>query len=102
LTEEIYELFHPETKAKISQTAGMNRAIGNNVSDKMSSTSNSFAQNTAEKFRILAQTVENSKSNEKSNPRSRENPGSITNLVGFRLTDVASLVQQKHNEKSCP
>lgn len=33
--KEIYESLHPETKAGQTQAAGMNRAIGNNVSDKM-------------------------------------------------------------------
>ncbi len=33
--KEIYESLHPETKAGQAQAAGMNRAIGNNVSDKM-------------------------------------------------------------------
>ncbi len=56
--KEIYESLHPETKAGISQAAGMNRAIGNNVSDKMSSTSKSFAQDTAEKLGVSPRTVE--------------------------------------------
>ena len=30
---EIYESLYPETKAGLAQAAGMNRAIGNNVSD---------------------------------------------------------------------
>ena len=33
--KEIYESLHLETKAGQAQAAGMNRAIGNNVSDKM-------------------------------------------------------------------
>ncbi len=33
--KEIYEKLHPETKVGISQAAGMNRAVGNNVSAPM-------------------------------------------------------------------
>ena len=33
--KEIYEALHPETKKGPAQAAGMNRAVGNNVSDKM-------------------------------------------------------------------
>ena len=46
--KEIYESLHPETKVGQAQAAGMNRAIGNNVSDKMSVTLKSFAQDTVE------------------------------------------------------
>jgi len=56
--KEIYESLHPETKAGQAQAAGMNRAIGNNVSDKMSATLKSFAQNTADKLGISSRTVE--------------------------------------------
>ena len=56
--KEIYESLHPETKAGQSQAAGMNRAIGKHVSDKMSSTSKSFAQDTAQKLGVSARTVE--------------------------------------------
>ncbi len=55
--KEIYESFHSEIKARISQATGMNRVIGNNVSDKMSSTSKLFAQDTAEKLEVSARTV---------------------------------------------
>ena len=33
--KELYEMLHPETKAGAAQAAGMNRAIGNNVSAKL-------------------------------------------------------------------
>jgi len=56
--KEIYESLHPETKAGQAQAAGMNRAIGNNVSDKMSVTLRSFAQDTAGKLGVSSRTVE--------------------------------------------
>lgn len=56
--KEIYESLHPETKAGAAQAAGMNRATGRHVSDKMSPTSKSFAQDTAAKLGISARTVE--------------------------------------------
>ncbi len=55
---EIYESLYPETKAGLSQAAGMNRAIGKNVSDKMSPTSKSFARDTAGKLGVSVRTVE--------------------------------------------
>ena len=56
--KEIYESLHPETKAGRSQAAGMNRATGKHVSDKMSPTSKSFAQDTATKLGVSPRTVE--------------------------------------------
>ena len=56
--KEIYESLHPETKVGQAQAAGMNRAIGNNVSDKMSVTLRSFAQDTADKLGVSSRTVE--------------------------------------------
>ena len=56
--KEIYESLHPETKAGQAQAAGMNRAIGNNVTDKMSATLKSFAQDTADKLGVSSRTVE--------------------------------------------
>lgn len=56
--KEIYESLHPETKAGLSQAAGMNRATGKHVSDKMSPMSKSFAQDTAAKLGVSARTVE--------------------------------------------
>lgn len=56
--KEIYESLHPETKAGQAQAAGMNRAIGNNVSGKMSATLKSFAQDTADKLGVSSRTVE--------------------------------------------
>ena len=50
--KEIYESLHPETKAGQAQAAGMNRAISNNVTDKMSATLKSFAQDTADKLGV--------------------------------------------------
>ena len=55
---EIYESLYPETKAGLAQAAGMNRAIGNNVTDKMSATTKSFTQDTAGKLGVSARTVE--------------------------------------------
>lgn len=55
--KEIYEALHPETKAGISQAAGMNRAVGNNVAAKMAATSKTFVEDTAEKLGIGKRTV---------------------------------------------
>lgn len=55
--KEIYEMLHPETKAGAAQAAGMNRAIGNNVADKMSATSKAFVEDTAEKLGVDPRTV---------------------------------------------
>ena len=56
--KEIYESLYPETKAGVSQAVGMNRAIGKHVNDKMSSTSRSFARDTAGKLGVSVRTVE--------------------------------------------
>lgn len=56
--KEIYETLHPETKAGVSQAVGMNRAIGRDVSDKMTLTSKSFVEDTAEKLGVGKRTVE--------------------------------------------
>ena len=56
--KEIYEFLYPETKAGLSQAVGMNRAIGKHVTDKMSSTSRSFARDTAGKLGVSVRTVE--------------------------------------------
>lgn len=56
--KEIYEMLHPETKVGIAQAIGMNRALGNNVSEKYSATSRSFVQDTAEKLGITPRSVE--------------------------------------------
>lgn len=55
--KEIYESLHPETKAGIAQAAGMNRAVGNNVAAKMSATSKSFVDDTADKLGVDPRTV---------------------------------------------
>ena len=55
--KEIYESLHPETKAGIAQAVGMNRAVGNNVADKMSTTSKSFVDDTADKLGVDPRTV---------------------------------------------
>jgi len=55
--KEIYEALHPETKAGIAQAAAMNRAIGNNVADKMSAASKSFVEDTAAKLNVAPRTV---------------------------------------------
>ena len=56
--KEFYESLYPETKAGLSQAAGMNRAIGKHVADKNSPTSKSFAQDTAEKLGVSTRTIE--------------------------------------------
>ena len=56
--KEIYESLYPETKAGLAQAAGMNRAIGKHVTDKMSATPKSFAQDTAGKLGVSVRTVE--------------------------------------------
>ena len=55
--KEIYESIYPETRAGLSQAVGMNRAIGKHVNDKMSSTSRSFARDTAGKLGVSVRTV---------------------------------------------
>ena len=55
--KEIYERLHPETKAGVAQAVGMNRAVGNNVADKMSATTKSFVNDTAEKLGVDPRTV---------------------------------------------
>lgn len=50
--KKIYESLHPKTKVGQAQAAGMNRAIGKNVGDKMSVTLKSFAQDTADKLGV--------------------------------------------------
>lgn len=55
--KEIYEELHPETKAGISQAAGMNRAVGNNVDCMVQTTSKSFIEDTAEKLGVHPCTV---------------------------------------------
>lgn len=57
---KIYESLHPETKAGQAQAAGMNRAIGNNVSDKMPATLKPFSQDTAGKLGVSPRTIERS------------------------------------------
>ena len=47
--KDIYEMFHPETKAGVAQAAGMNRAAGNNVGAKLAPRSKSFVEDTSEK-----------------------------------------------------
>ena len=56
--KEIYEELHPETKSGISQAAGMNRALGNNVSETVSPTSKSFVEDTASKLGVSPRTVQ--------------------------------------------
>lgn len=55
--KEIYETLHPETKAGISQAAGMNRAVGNNVAEKMSATLKPFVEDTATKLGVTPRTI---------------------------------------------
>ena len=55
--KELYEMLHPETKAGAAQAAGMNRAIGNNVSAKLASTTKSFVEDTAEKTGMSKRTI---------------------------------------------
>ncbi|MCZ2001105.1 chromosome partitioning protein ParB [Enterococcus faecium] len=56
--KEIYEILHPETRCGVSQANAMNRAQGNNVSERGASTSKSFTRNTAKKLGISARSVE--------------------------------------------
>jgi len=55
--KEIYEALHPETKAGLSQAAGMNWAIGNNVAAKMAATLKPFVEDTSEKLGIAPRTI---------------------------------------------
>lgn len=56
--KEIYEALHPETKAGVAQAIGMNRALGNNVSEKFSPTSKSFVRDTSEKLGLTPRSIE--------------------------------------------
>lgn len=56
--KEIYEMLHPETKCGVSQANAMNRAQGNNVSERGASTLKSFARDTADKLGISPRSVE--------------------------------------------
>ena len=58
--KEIYESLYPETKAGLAQAAGMNRAAGKHVGDKMSATClpKSFTHDTAGKLGVSARTIE--------------------------------------------
>ena len=56
--KEIYEALHPETKYRISQVVAMNRIIGNNVGENLSSTSKPFTEDTADKLGVVRRTVE--------------------------------------------
>lgn len=56
--KEIYEMLHPDTKCGVSQANAMNRAQGNNVSERGASTLKSFARDTADKLGISPRSVE--------------------------------------------
>jgi len=56
--KEVYEGLHPETKAGIAQAAGMNRALGNNVSAPGAPTLKSFTSDTAEKLGVSKRVIE--------------------------------------------
>ena len=58
--KEIYESLYPQTKAGQAQAAGMHRATGKHVTDKMSATCQpkSFAQDTAGKLGVSPRTIE--------------------------------------------
>lgn len=56
--KEIYEMLHPETKYGVSQANAMNRAQGNNVSERGAPTSKSFTRDTAKKLGISPRSVE--------------------------------------------
>jgi len=53
--KEIYEELYPETKQGNSQAIGMNRAIGNNVSEIISPT---FVEDVADKLNVSKRTIE--------------------------------------------
>ena len=55
LRKEIYELKYPETKQGVSQAKGMNKSIGNNVSELNSVT---FVKDTAKKLDVSERKVE--------------------------------------------
>lgn len=55
--KEIYECLHPETKAGIAQAAGMNKAMGNNVTAPSAATSKTFVEDTADTIGMAARTV---------------------------------------------
>lgn len=55
--KELYEMLHPETKAGAAQAAGMNRAVGNNVSANLAPTSKSFVEDTAKKTGVSKRAI---------------------------------------------
>ena len=55
--KEIYEELHPETKCGISQVNGMKRVTGEAVTDNLSATAKTFAEDTADKLGVNARTV---------------------------------------------
>ncbi len=58
LQAELAEIDENVVRTALSQAAGINRAIGKNVSGKMSPTSKSFARDTAGKLGVSVRTVE--------------------------------------------
>lgn len=56
--KEIYEMLHPETKATYDGGAFRGNQHTNGVGDKMSHTSKSFVQDTADKLGVVPRTVE--------------------------------------------
>ncbi|WP_099205625.1 ParB/RepB/Spo0J family partition protein [Scatolibacter rhodanostii] len=57
--KEIYEMLYPETKKGVAQAIGMNRAVGNNVSEDSSVTSKkSFVDDSAEKMNLTPRRVQ--------------------------------------------
>lgn len=53
--KELYEQLYPETKRGNSQANGMNKSVGNNVSEKISPT---FSEDTAQSVGLTARTIQ--------------------------------------------
>jgi site-specific DNA-methyltransferase (adenine-specific) len=59
--KEIYEALHPTTKPGIAQAIGMNKALGNNVTEIISATSEqTFAEDTASRTGLTDRTIRSS------------------------------------------
>ena len=101
--KELYEMLHPETKAGAAQAAGMNRAVGNNVSAKLASTSKSFVEDTSEKtgmskravsrlLQIANNLTEDAKQIVKANNMTQDTALKLSRLPKAQQAEAASLL----------
>ena len=101
--KELYEMLHPETKAGAAQAAGMNRAVGNNVSAKLAPTLKSFVEDTSEKtgmskravsrlLQIANNLTEDAKQIVKANNMTQDTALKLSRLPGDQQAEAASLL----------